>query len=83
MKEVKELFVKEFDVVFNDWIECYSDSEVIEGLNNGKADTVKKINEAESLEKIQEICVDVFTENGCEEDQAFEFYAEVLEKVVV
>ena len=83
MKEVKELFIEEIDVVFNDWVKCYSNSEVIEELNNSKFDTIKKINEAESLEKIQEICVDVFTENGCEEGQAFEFYAGVLEKVVV
>ena len=51
MKEVKELFAKEFDVVFNGWIECYNDSEVIEELNNGKADTVKKINKLNHLKK--------------------------------
>ena len=91
IEEVKELFIKEFDVVFNDLIETYDaededGQEIIENLNEGmfgKAGTNKSINEAKTMEEIRKLCVDVFYENGFEKYQGIEFYGEVLEKVVV
>jgi hypothetical protein len=91
IEEVKELFIKEFDVVFNDLIETYDaededGQEIIENLNEGmfgKAGTNKSINEAKTMEEIRKLCVDVFYENGFERYQGIEFYGEVLEKVVV
>ena len=91
IEEVKELFIKEFDVIFNDLIEIYSvdyddNSEIIQNLNEGmfgRAGTNKSINEAKTIEEIRKLCVDVFYENGFEKYQGIEFYGEVLEKVVV
>jgi hypothetical protein len=91
IEEVKELFIKEFDVVFNDLIETYDaededGQEIIENLNEGmfgRAGTNKSINEAKTMEEIRKLCVDVFYENGYEKYQGIEFYGEVLEKVVV
>jgi hypothetical protein len=91
IEEVKELFIKEFDVVFNDLIETYDaededGQEIIENLNEGmfgRAGTNKSINEAKTMEEIRKLCVDVFYENGFEKYQGIEFYGEVLEKVVV
>jgi len=91
IEEVKELFIKEFDVVFNDLIETYDaededGQEIIENLNEGmfgRAGTNKSINEAKTMEEIRKLCVDVFYENGFERYQGIEFYGEVLEKVVV
>jgi hypothetical protein len=49
----------------------------------GRFNTIKKINEAQSMEELRKLCMDTFKENGYEKYQGISFYSEVLEKVVV
>jgi hypothetical protein len=91
IEEFKKVLIEEFnEQVFDVYYEIYSsedpDSELLDIMENGsfgRFNTIKKINEAQSMEELRKLCIDTFKENGYEKYQGIEFYGEVLEKVVV
>jgi hypothetical protein len=88
IEEVKKVLIESFnEEVFDVLAEMYEDDEelleISEGSDFGRAGTIEKINNAQSMKELRELCIDTFKENGYEKYQGISFYGEVLEKVVV
>ena len=88
IEEVKKVLIESFnEEVFDVLAEMYEDDEelleISEGSDFGRAGIIEKINNAQSMKELRELCIDTFKENGYEKYQGIEFYGEVLEKVVV
>jgi hypothetical protein len=80
---VESLNEEVFDVLAEIWVDDEEMLEIYEGDGFGRAGTIEKINNAQSMKELRELCIDTFKENGYEKYQGIEFYGEVLEKVVV
>ena len=80
---VESLNEEVFDVLAEIWVDDEEMLEIYEGDDFGRAGTIEKINKAQSIEELQEICISTFKENGYEKYQGIHFYSEVLQKVLV
>jgi len=88
IEKIKKVLVESLnEEVFDVLAEMYEDDEelleISEGSDFGRAGTIEKINKAQSIEELQEICISTFKENGYEKYQGIHFYSEVLQKVLV
>ena len=85
LERFKKVLIEEFnEQIFDVLAELYEDDEelldIAENSDFGRFNTIRKINEAQSMEELRKITMSTFKENGYDEDQGFEFYSEVLEK---
>jgi hypothetical protein len=88
IEEVKKVLIESlneevFDVLAEIWESDEEMLEIYEGDGFGRTGTIDKINKAQSIEELQEICISTFKENGYEKYQGIHFFSDVLKKVLV